>query len=188
LAVAYTPETLMQRLATTGTEVTEGGLSGRLKLWKAGLRAFEEKPVIGYGTGNFKGAITPILGTASQVAHNSYISLLVEQGVVGWALYMSMLIMVFLAVMALPPPERRFGLILLATLGTAMLPLTWEDHRPAWFVMAALLGFAKSSRGMPMGMWRSHSQSDLAPSASRPTARPAGPMVGVRRDLGPDPS
>ena len=37
-------------------------------------------PIMGYGTGYFKTAITPILGTASQVAHNSFISVLVEHG------------------------------------------------------------------------------------------------------------
>ncbi len=184
LAIAYTPETLMQRLATTGTEVTEGGLSGRLKLWKAGLRAFEEEPVMGYGTGYFKNAITPILGTASQVAHNSYISLLVEQGVVGWLLYMSMMALVFLNVMALPPPERRFGLILFATLATAMLPLTWEDRRAAWFVMSALLGFATAYRAMPRGVWSPQSHPGVAHAAPHLAGRPGAPIVGARRDLG----
>ena len=47
---------------------------------------------VGYGTGLFKGAITPKLGGAAQVAHNSYISVLVEQGIVGFLLYMTMVL------------------------------------------------------------------------------------------------
>jgi O-antigen ligase len=185
LAIAYTPETLIERLGSTGTEVTSGGLSGRLKLWKAGLRAYEEHPVFGYGSGYFKTAITPILGTASQVAHNSYISILVEQGVVGWTLYMSMLLMVFLAVMAQPPPERRFGLVLLATLLTAMLPLTWEDRRPTWFVLSSLLGFACAYRGRVPAGSRQQPQTVVTHAGPWTGGRP-GPVVGARREVGPD--
>jgi O-antigen ligase len=180
LAIAYTPETMIERLGTAGSEVASGGLSGRLKLWKAGLRVYEERPIFGYGSGYFKNAITPILGTASQVAHNSYISLLVEEGIVGWLLYMTMLAMVFINVMALPPPERRFGLVLLATLMTAMLPLTWEDRRPTWFVMASLLGFACSHRIPGPAPVRGQVEPEIAYAGSRPRGRPAEPALGVR--------
>jgi O-antigen ligase len=186
LAIAYTPETLIERLGSTGTEVTTGGLSGRLKLWKAGLQAYEEHPIMGYGSGYFKSAITPILGTASQVAHNSYISLLVEHGIVGWTLYMSMLVMVFLAVMAQPPPERRFGLVLLACLMTAMLPLTWEDRRPTWFVLSTLLGFCCAARVRGAGPGRPQQQPAVVHAAPRVGARPPEPVVGARRGMGPD--
>ena len=37
--------------------------------------------------------------------------------------------------------DRRFALVLLATLCVTMLPLTWEDRRVVWIVMALLLGF-----------------------------------------------
>ncbi len=186
LAIAYTPETLIQRLGSTGTEVTTGGLSGRLKLWKAGLQAYEEHPIMGYGSGYFKGAITPILGTASQVAHNSYISLLVEHGIVGWTLYMSMIVMVFFAVMAQPPPERRFGLILLATLMTAMLPLTWEDRRPTWFVLSTLLGFACAAQVRGTGPRRPQQQPAVVHAGPRVGGRPPEPVAGARRGMGPD--
>jgi O-antigen ligase len=144
LAVAYTPETLIERLSTTGTEVQGGHFGGRGKLWRAGLEAFPAHPVFGFGTSGYKSAITPKLGPAAQVAHNSFLSVLVEQGVVGFALYMSMFVAVFLSILKLPVLERRFAVVLLATVGVAMLPLTWEDRRVVWFVMAALLGLSKA--------------------------------------------
>ena len=144
LAVTYVPETLLQRLSTIGTELEGGRVGGRGKLWIAGLEAFRYRPLGGYGTGHFKSAITPILGEASQVAHNSYISVLVEQGIVGFLLYMGMLVSVFRSVMKLRRFERRFALVLLATLGVAMLPLTWEDRRAVWVVLALLMGFSQA--------------------------------------------
>lgn len=144
LAVAYVPDTIVQRLSTTGSEVEQVRFGGRFKLWVAGLRAFTYKPVIGYGTAGFIPAITPRLGPMSQVAHNSFLSVLVEEGLVGLLLYLLMIVAVFRALLHLPGPERRFALILLATLMVAMLPLTWEDRKSVWFILAALLGLSQA--------------------------------------------
>jgi O-antigen ligase len=144
LAIAYTPETVIERLASTGTEVEGASFGGRGKLWRAGLAVFPENPVFGFGTGGYKSAITPKLGPAAQVAHNSYLSVLVEQGIVGFTLYMLMFVAAFLSIMKLPTLERRLCLVILATLGLAMFPLTWEDRRPVWFVLAALIGLSQA--------------------------------------------
>ncbi len=146
LAVAYVPERLVQRFASTGSEVEDLSFGGRFKLWVAGVHVFVQKPILGVGTSGYKNAITPALGNAAQVAHNSYLSVLVEEGIPGFLLFMTMFAAVFLSLLRLPLLERRFTLILLATLMIAMAPLTWEDHKAVWFVLAALLGFAKAER------------------------------------------
>ena len=165
LAVTYVPETVIERLATTQTEVQGGRFGGRGKLWRAGLEVFPEHPVFGHGTGSYKSAITPKLGPAAQVAHNSYLSVLVEQGIVGFLLYMSMFAAVVVSVLRLPRLERRFALVLLGALAVAMFPLTWEDRRPVWFVLAALIGFA-------------HMQ--IAQRGKTPPPAPARPVVASR--------
>jgi O-antigen ligase len=144
LAVAYVPETTIERLATVGTEVGGGHIGGRAKLWRAGLQAHAERPIAGFGTGHYKSAITPILGPAAQVAHNSYVSVLVEQGLVGFTLYMAMLVAVLHSALRLRGLERRFALVLFATLAVTMMPLTWEDRRVVWIVMAILIGFSQA--------------------------------------------
>ena len=97
---------------------------------------------MGYGTSAFKYAVNPELGALTQVAHNSYLSVLVEEGIVGLMLYLSMMLSVFFAVFSLPRLERRFALVLFATLAVAMLPLSWEDQKPVWIVLAVLVGFS----------------------------------------------
>jgi O-antigen ligase len=136
----------------------EGGrLGGRFNHLVAGTKAITQKPLVGYGAAGFKTAISPYLGSAAQVAHNSYISVLVEEGLIGCLLYMGMLGAVFLAVLKLPQLERRFALVLLATLGVAMMPLTWEDRRPVWFILAALLGLSQAHfGGAPVAGWQPH--------------------------------
>jgi O-antigen ligase len=171
LAVVYVPQKIVARLATTGSEVEGLSFGGRFKLWKAGLNAFTQQPFLGYGTATFKQTITPQLGSLAQVAHDSFISVLVEEGLLGFVLYMAMLLAAFRAVLSLPLLERRFALVLLATLGVAMLPLTWEDSKAVWFVLAALVGVARGYP-YPAGSTAYAEVPAYAPTLARPRARP----------------
>ncbi|HZO60964.1 MAG TPA: O-antigen ligase family protein [Solirubrobacterales bacterium] len=78
----------------------EGG-SGRSDIWKVGWRMVEDKPVIGVGSGNFNvssihyllvspGAIErdEFIVDTPKVAHNSYLQVLAELGMVGLALFL----------------------------------------------------------------------------------------------------
>jgi O-antigen ligase len=147
VAVIYVPKTLIERLGTTTQEVEGGRIGGRLKLWKAGLQAYVHRPVVGYGPGGFKWVAQDYLVTESQVAHNSLVSVLVEEGIVGFLLYVMMFVVVFFAILDLPIMERRYSLVLLATLFVTTLPLTWEDSKPVWVVLALLLGLARATDG-----------------------------------------
>jgi O-antigen ligase len=182
LAVAYVPDKIVQRLATTSTEVEDLRLGGRFKLWTAGLRAVPERPLLGYGTAGFIGAITPQLGTGAQVAHNSFISLLVEQGMIGLFLYLLMFLAAVRAVRRLPLQERRFGMVLMATLVVAMMPLTWEHRKPVWLILAVLVGLAQAYRAagaVPAGR-----VGPAQPLAPPPPRRPAGPVTARFADGG----
>jgi O-antigen ligase len=164
LAATYVPDTIVQRLATTGSEVEDASLGGRFKLWVAGVNAFAQQPILGYGTSGFIRAVKPALGSRAQVAHNSYLSVMVEEGLIGFLLYATMLFSVFRALLELPPLERRFTLVLLATVMTAMMPLTFEDHKSVWFVLAALMGFAQAYQDARVGRM-------LPQTSPRPAAR-----------------
>jgi O-antigen ligase len=182
LAVANVPDKIVERLASTSTEVEDLRIGGRFKLWVGGVHAFSLRPMTGYGTASYRTAIYPWLGDASQVAHNSYLSVLVEQGLVGFFFYIMMFIAVFRAVRKLPSSERRFALILMATLGIAMMPLTWEDRRPVWFVLAALIGLTQA-RDAARAAPRLASAGGAGPGAVRwPVQRPRSLAA-----TGPDP-
>jgi O-antigen ligase len=183
LAVAYIPDRIVERLASTTTEVQDLRVGGRFKLWVAGLKVFSVQPVWGYGTSSYKSAIEPYLGDAAQVAHNSFISVLVEEGMIGLFCFAAMLLSVFLALWRLPRLERRFTLVLFCALGLAMSPLTWEDSKVAWFVMAVLMGLAKAGEGYVRG-----GATQPAPSAvvvQRPLrGAPLDPVGGAVRSGG----
>jgi O-antigen ligase len=184
LAMAYVPDKIVERLATTGVEVEDLSLGGRVKLWKAGIRAFGQHPVTGVGVSGFKTAVDPLLGTTTQVAHNSFVSVLVEEGVVGFVLYMMMFVAVFLAVLDLPRIERRFALVLMATLLVAMMPLTWEDRKPVWIVLAMLLGFSQAYVAeAATGRWGAPARRAAPVMPPRRVARPREPLTTPGRTV-----
>jgi O-antigen ligase len=131
VAVAYIPTTSWQRFATTRTQVESGTMNSRLTIWKEGLKAFSKKPMLGYGTSSFN-------WTVHSQAHNSYLAVLVEQGLVGFGFFALIFLAVFTKVLKMPTMERRFALVLFATVGVAMLPLGWDDRKPVWVILALI--------------------------------------------------
>jgi O-antigen ligase len=96
------PET-QQRLsaATEGQNQTR---EGRVTLWQVAWRAFSENPVKGIGAGNFRtserhfllqpgvlGRTEDVIGSAPEVVHNSWLEIATETGLVGFALFATIL-------------------------------------------------------------------------------------------------
>jgi O-antigen ligase len=189
LAVAYVPDRVVERLATTRESVEGLSLGGRFQIWKAGMHAFTHRPLAGYGAGAFKRAASPWLGGEQRVAHNSFLSVLVEQGMIGFLLYWTMFMLVFAAAWKLPTIERRFELVLLATLLVTMLPLSMESSKSVWFILAALLGLARASTGWTgRTMQQQSSRGPARPREASRGPRPRVPLGAPVRRAGPDAS
>jgi O-antigen ligase len=94
----FAPEDLATRVTTTG----DG--SGRLDIWLLGWRVFEDRPWLGAGLNNYTTAIPQYLVepglvaradriiTTPKVAHNMYLSMLAELGMVGFVLFAGIII------------------------------------------------------------------------------------------------
>jgi O-antigen ligase len=72
-------------------------------------------------------------------AHNTFFSILLEEGVIGFALFFALLLTLMLSAWRLPHVERIFWLCILATWAVGALDLTWEDRKPTWFIFALLI-------------------------------------------------
>jgi O-antigen ligase len=95
---AYAPPQALQRITESN------GGSGRANIWVVAWREFEAHPVRGVGAGNFPVAsvhflLSPGTITASrfivdepQVTHNTYLNVLAEEGIVGAALLIGLLV------------------------------------------------------------------------------------------------
>ena len=139
------PLSSFQRLGTTGTEVTQGDLNGRTGQWAQGLRAFMEHPIVGVGTDMYR-----TVNTLNKVAHNSYLSVLVEEGLIGFTIFLSILGIVALQVLRLPKWDRNFWLTSLLVWAIGASTLTWEHRKTTWLfltfaVVASVIGARRSA-------------------------------------------
>jgi O-antigen ligase len=134
----YVPETTWARLSTTTDEITSGTLSDRTTIWKAGWQLFPRYPVGGVGAGGFPTAVKPFLGSKKS-AHNTFLSVLIEQGVIGLALFSLMFLSIFFHARSMPPEERRFVFVLLLTLIVGLLPRAYELKKITWLMFGLLL-------------------------------------------------
>jgi hypothetical protein len=116
-------------------------------------------------------------------AHNGFIAVLVEQGVVGVAIFTSLLVAVGLGTRSLPFPDRQLGVVLFSTLVVALLPVNWDYVKQTWFVLGfvPLLSATMRSSIRSRGDWRGQAQ-PLAYDAP-PNGHPEPISLGWR--LGP---
>lgn len=127
--LAFMPETTWQRWGGMGGELEQGSWSGRKEIWSAGLELVREYPVQGVGAGGFRAATS-----SAFVAHNTFLSILVEEGLVGFALFLLLILSLALPALRLPPAERNLWLALLVTWAAGVSSLTWETKKATWFL------------------------------------------------------
>ena len=161
----FMPESSWSRLSTIGSEISSGTLNERTMIWQVGWQIFGEAPFQGVGSEAFAGAAEHSLGLASNsstdmgvanarlAAHNTFFSILLEEGVIGFALFFALLLTLIISAWRLPHVERTFWLCILATWAVGALDLTWEDRKPTWFIFALLIAvtaakFAPDARSL----------------------------------------
>ena len=127
VAIAYlnayadpaTRDRVMQ--VTAQDELASDGGTGRTDIWRVGLRAFDDNPVRGAGVGNYTEATPRYLDQPGlvrrsdfffetpKVAHNMYLQVLVEVGIVGMALLGIALLLVIASTVRAARAFRRRG-------------------------------------------------------------------------------
>jgi probable O-glycosylation ligase (exosortase A-associated) len=107
-AVYLVQEQYVSRMKTLETYQDEESAASRVTLWQAAWDVWKEHPLLGVGFGNrnFAVAAGRYLGRDNQtVAHNSYLQMLVDSGIVAFLFYCGLL---FGSIIGLGKSARRF--------------------------------------------------------------------------------
>ena len=148
-AVILVPQDNWDRVLSTGTELKEGTLSGRRELWNAGWQAFPQRPLVGAGPGAFGQATEPFLRNYVSVsgvvsAHNVVLALLVEYGVIGFALFAGILAATIRASYRAPPPYGALCGVLVLTWLVGAMSINPEGLKFTW----VLFGLISAQSGL----------------------------------------
>jgi len=143
---ALVPATSWNRLSTIGTEVQSGSINNRGLIWSAGWKAYGEHWFAGVGSGAYPRSVEPILGWPVHwliVAHNTFFSILVETGIIGFLLFLIFLALLVRAIWSMQGVSRLVWAVTLLVWFVGVNTLTWEIRKPTWMIFALALTQAR---------------------------------------------
>lgn len=133
-AISFVPEASFDRIAETRDSIVDRDLNGRVAIWKAGFKIIEDNPILGIGAGAFQSA-----NTFNKVAHNIFISVTAELGLVGLIPYLGMIFSAFISIRKLKPRDRVFWSIIFFTWLLGALTLSWEYRKITWLMLSLMV-------------------------------------------------
>ncbi len=169
---AVVPQGTLDRLILKTQEDLDAGLEGdkvtRFWIWQKGLETFAKHPLTGVGLGAYRagtyGVVDPtggedvdiqvggatsgpekgLVGGPAYSPHNSFISVLVEEGLIGLGLFCSLLIALLFYTFLMQPLEQKLYFILLAVCVLGFLFLAQEYKKHTWFIFGLIMTHAST--------------------------------------------
>ena len=126
------PAGIIERLATTSTSISSADFGGRVNLWKEAITLFIGHPLVGSGAGI-------LFTTIGSEAHQTFLSILAETGLIGFLLFTCILAIVINQAAGLPKGYSGlwFSVFFIWVIG--VLSLTWEAMKPTWLFMSFVI-------------------------------------------------
>jgi O-antigen ligase len=128
------PQATWDRISTTKASLLQGDLGGRLPLWKESLATFSLHPILGVGGGAFR-----VVNPYRTAAHNTYLSVLAELGIIGFVFFISILMIGFYSVLLHPKQELLLWLTTFLILLIGISVQTWEFTKTTFLILSLIL-------------------------------------------------
>lgn len=144
-AVNYVPQQSWDRVSTLFASLRAGDLNSRELTWQSGLRAFSRDYLVGVGAGGFQAGVG-----SDFTAHNTFLAVLVEQGILGFVVFSVILGCTVRGVRHLSGDDRRLCILLLFCWAVGAFTLGWAMNRVTWFVLAIVVSFAAAELHQPL--------------------------------------
>ena len=130
---------------------------GRIQLWSVAWRMWQEHPVLGVGIGQYRAVADQyIFGGVGNIAHNTYLSFLAETGLVGFVVFISLPLAIFVRVLRSKRRGNTFAPLLalgLAAVAVQAFTLNLENSRALWALLGMSVAFCDLAA-------RSHSEQE----------------------------
>ena len=133
------PDATVRRITGTPSSIGATQVGGRLDVWAEAFTTFADRPILGVGSGAFR------TEGSDKPPHNFALRFLVELGLVGFALFGWIVVIVVRR--AFREPERLMvGLwvSLIAAWAISASVHNFEDKKHAWFVFAVIVASSAS--------------------------------------------
>ncbi len=133
----FAPKASVERIFSAGKSISTGTLNSRSTIWKGSLNQWEKKPIIGTGLGGLGVALSHE-NVNYNGAHNVFIHLLTENGIIGLLLYLGILLSILYYISLTSINEKAFLISLLLVLMVSQLTTHTQNEKIIWFVLSML--------------------------------------------------
>lgn len=131
------PEKTIERIFSTGKEISTGTFNERSIIWTNAYEELANSPLYGHGLGSFRRIVSKY--NVGYTAHNSYMAIAAEQGIIGVCLYLAVIGFAFAHALRLPPDDRVLMLSMLVIVTLGQMSLTLSDRMYVWFAYALVV-------------------------------------------------
>ncbi len=142
---SFAPKASIDRVFSAKKSLKSGNLNSRTLIWKSSLEQWKKQPIVGTGLGGL-GFVLSKKHVNFNAAHNTYIHLLTENGLIGLTLYLLLLISVLYYILQTPLNDKAFLLSLFMVLVVSQLTLHTQIQKETWFAFTMLVIHALYSR------------------------------------------
>lgn len=136
-AVSLAPQESVDRILSSGKSITSGTLNNRTVIWGASLEQWKNAPIIGNGVGSL-GYILNTKHVEYDSAHSTYIHILTENGIIGLALYLIMILTIIYYSFKCSISEMLFLMSLLMTILVSQITQHTHFHKETWYALTML--------------------------------------------------
>lgn len=134
VAINLVPDATLARVLSTFSFQDSSDLGGRIAIYAAAARVIDQHPLLGIGCGAFKSATG-----LNIIAHNSFLSVLSETGIVGFFFFTLMLLICGLEALRQPKLEALLWLAVLFIWGLGGSSVSWDFRKPTWFFLTMIV-------------------------------------------------
>ena len=135
--LAFAPTASVDRIFSSSKEMSSGTLNGRTVIWNASFEQWEKAPIVGTGIGSIQEVLS---GSHVEFnsAHNAYIQVLLELGVIGLLLYSLLLLSITYYLQKTPANDKIFLISLLLLALVSQITMNTLYDKEMWFALTML--------------------------------------------------
>lgn len=135
--VSLAPKASVERIFSLGKSLQSGDLNYREVIWQHSIDAWKDSTILGNGTGSLGVVLNPY-HVEFAWAHNSYVQILTENGLIGLAIYLLMIGSLLYYALKCDVETKFFLLTLWVTIAVSQMTLHSQNLKEIWFVWSVI--------------------------------------------------
>lgn len=134
---SFAPKHSVERIFSSAESIRSGTLNYRTVIWRGSIEQWAKSPIIGHGIGSL-GNVLNTQHIEYDSAHNTFIHILTENGIIGLILYLLIIGSILYYIMHARLEEKAFFISLILTILVSQTTQHTHFSKETWFALTML--------------------------------------------------